>query len=86
MTGLAAMVPCRPRRGELQRMKFAQPRAFGIRHIEGGSEIEGSSVSFVSSIFFIKLNNARGGGGKGKGGGGSREREAARAARFCSYN
>jgi hypothetical protein len=38
MTGLAAMARCLPRKGELQRMKFAQPRAFGIRHIGGGGD------------------------------------------------
>jgi hypothetical protein len=35
MAGLTAMVRCRPHKDELQRMKFAQPRAFGIRHIGG---------------------------------------------------
>jgi hypothetical protein len=41
MAGLAAMVRCRPRKGKLQRMKFAQPRAFEIPGIwDEGPEIE----------------------------------------------
>jgi hypothetical protein len=40
MVGLAAMARYRPRKGELQRMKFAQPRACAIRHMQyvGGSQ------------------------------------------------
>ena len=74
MIGLTAMVRCRLRGVELQRMKFAQPRAFKIPGIGEmrDQRSRDSSVSFVN--FLIKVSNALGEGG---------ERESAR---FCSFN
>jgi hypothetical protein len=86
---LVVMVRCRPRRDELQRVKFAQPRVYVcVGRIERGSERAERGHRIVP---FLLLNNAReegrGGrgegerGGRGEGGGGGSAR-----ARFCSDN
>jgi hypothetical protein len=88
MTGLAAVVRCRPRKGELQRMKFAQPRVrMRAPYRERGRS---RTWAVVEKFRFLKssVKQRAGGGaiqGRGEGGGGGGA-GAARGARFGSYN